>query len=134
MLRKVLVVVDPVRVDSIYLPGCRFWNCSTFLRKRPEDWHVGVRFCLVGAVVVVGSIVTPWRYYGKSVERGTDLKFVLKNKFKKKRKTTTIRFLRGSQLSPSYMDNRTQCQRVGSEVCVTVFLFQMSGIRDPLPR
>ena len=84
MLRKLLVVVDPVRVDSIYLPGCRFWNCSKFLRKRPEDWHVGVRFCLVGAVVVVGSIVTPWRYYGRSVERGTDLKFVLKNNSKHK--------------------------------------------------
>ena len=84
MLKKVLVVVDPVRVDSIYLQGCRFWNCSKFLRKRLEDWHVGVRSGLVGAVVVVGSIVTPWRYYGKSVERGTDLIFVLKNNSKHK--------------------------------------------------
>ena len=125
MLRKVLVVVDPVRVDSIYLQGCRFWNCSKFLRKRPEDWHVGVRFCLVGAVVVGGSIVTPWRYYGKSVERGTDLIFVLKNNTKHKtaKRKTTTKFFRGSQLSPSYMDKRTQCQRVGSEVCTTVFLF-----------
>ena len=84
MPKKVLVVVVPVRVDSIYLQGCRFWNYSKFLRKRLGDWHVGVRSGLVGAVVVVGSIVTPWRYYGKSVERGTDLIFVLKNNSKRK--------------------------------------------------
>ena len=82
MPKKVLVVVDPVRADSIYLQGCRFWNCSKFLRKRLGDWHVGVRSGLVGAVVVVESILTPWRYYGKSVERGTDLIFVLKNNSK----------------------------------------------------
>ena len=68
MSRRVRVVVDPVQVDSICLPGCMFWNYSRFLRKRPEDWHVGVRFGHVGAVVVVGSIVSPWRYYGRSVE------------------------------------------------------------------
>ena len=71
MPKKVLVVVDPVRVDSIYLQGCRFWNYSKFLRKRLGDWHVGVRSGLVGVVVVVGSIVTPWRDDGNrsSVEQ-----------------------------------------------------------------
>ena len=84
MPKKVLVVVGPVQADSIYLQGCRFWNCSKFLRKQLGDWHVGVRSGLAGAVVVVGSIVTPWRCYGNSVECGTDLNFVLKDNSKQK--------------------------------------------------
>ena len=64
MPRKVLEVFDPVQVDLSGLPGCRFWNCSRFWKKRPEDWHVEVRFCRVAAVAVVGSIATPWRNDG----------------------------------------------------------------------
>ena len=135
MPKKVLVVVDPVQVDSIYLQGCRFWNCSKFLRKQLGDWRVGVRSGLAGAVAVVGSIVTPWRCYGNSVERGTDLNFVLKDNSKQKQqKDKNNKILRGSQLSPSYMDKKTRCQRSGSEVCITVFLFHNSEIGNPLPR
>ena len=95
MLKKVVVVVVPVQVDSIYLQGCKFWNCSKFLRKQLGDWHVGVRSGLASVVVVVGSIVTPWRYYGNSAERGSDLNFVLKDNSKQKQqkeKNTTKSF------------------------------------------
>ena len=50
------------------------------------------------------------------------------------KRQTTPKFFRGSKLSPSYMDKKTQCQRGGSEVCMTVFLFHNSKIRNPLPR
>ena len=62
------MVADPVQVDSICLLGCRFWNYSKFLRKRPADWHVAVQYGHVGAVAVVESIETPWQDYGRSAE------------------------------------------------------------------
>ena len=97
MLKKVVVVVVPVQVDSIYPQGCKFWNCSKFLRKQLGDWHVGVRSGLASVVVVVGSIVTPWRYYGNSVERGSDLNFVLKDNSKQEQqKEKTQQNLSGS--------------------------------------